>query len=188
MTLKETGVIIDKLGRLYMLQMKKLSKRDIAVMAETWAEQFKDTPLDTVLKAINLYANRGKAFLPGVPDIINEIIRMEEMADSSLFTKLSDTARLANEPEERLVLVDPGGYRWSEELQRKVHFQAECRYVKNYTQMEFSSLPMEIQIYAEDIDGLRAISKEILSDPVKARRRFMDALPYIRNEMKERTI
>jgi len=186
MTRKETGAIIDKLSRLYMLQMRRLSKSEIAIMVDTWADQFKDTPYATVNRAVDLYAQQGKAFLPGVPDIINEILRLEEVSDSKLYTKLIEAARMAAEPEERLIMVDPGGFRWSEEHQREIWVHAECKYVRNYTLIEFSSLPMEIQIYAEDIEGLKSLHKEILTDLVKARTRFLNALPYIRNEMEAR--
>ncbi len=186
MTRKETGAIIDKLSRLYLLQMKRLTKQDIAIMIDTWAENFRDTPYDTVARAVNLYAQQGKAFLPGVPDIINEILRLEETTDTSLYSKLVEAARMAVEPEERLIMVDPGGFRWSEEHQREIWVHAECKYVHNYTLIEFSSLPMEIQIYAEDIEGLRNLHKEIMTDYIKARTRFLNALPYIRNEMEAR--
>ena len=77
MTRNEAAAIIDRLGRLYMLQMRKMSREDKRSMIDVWADTFKDTSYDTVLKAVNLYANTGKAFLPNPPDIINEILRMD---------------------------------------------------------------------------------------------------------------
>ena len=40
-------------------------------------------------------------------------------------------------------------------------------------------------MYAEDIQGLRMLDREIQSDYLKARRRFLNALPYIRNKLQE---
>lgn len=183
MTKKETGAVIDRLNRLYLLQMKKLSKSDIAVMIETWADVFKDTPYQTVIRAINLYANSGKAFLPNPPDIINEIMQMDESKESGLFKVLCDAVKMVVQPEKRIVIDDLGGFRWNEELQREVYYHPECHYTTNYTQADFAALPMEVQIYAEDIQGLRMLDREIQSDYMKAKRRFINALPYIRNQL-----
>jgi len=185
MTKKEAGSIIDRLSRLYMLQMKKLTKHDIMLMVDTWADTFKDTPYQTVLDAVNIYANKGKSFLPGPPDIIAEILRLEERKEFKLYDKLTKAVDTAVNGVRRIVVVDPGGVRWSEAEQRYMYYHAECAWTTGYTASDFSNLPIEIQIYAEDIDGLRALKNEIDSDPVKARRRFIDALPYIRTKMKE---
>lgn len=183
MTKKETGTVIDRLNRLYLLQMKKLSKADITAMIETWADVFKDTPYQTVIRAVNLYANSGKAFLPNPPDIINEIMRMDEGSEGGLFRQLCDAVQMVTQPEKRIVIDDLGGYRWDEELQREVYYHPECHYTTTYTQADFSALPLEIQAYAEDIQGLRALDREIQSDYMRAKRRFIDALPYIRSRL-----
>ena len=186
MTWKETGAIIDRLSRLYMLQMKRLTREDISLMVDTWADVFKDVPYQTVLSAVNVYANRGKAFLPNPPDITAEILKMEERKDFTLYNELVYAAQAAVSGEKHIVEVDPGGYRWSEEHQRNVYYHAEYKWTTAYTAGDFSALPPIIQEYAEDIDGLRALDTEIKSDPIKARRRFMEALPYLRTKQAER--
>lgn len=185
MTRNEAAAIIDRLGRLYMLQMRKMSREDKRSMIDVWADTFKDTSYDIVLKAVNLYANTGKAFLPNPPDIINEILKMDEGDDSRLFARLVDAAKMVVQPEKHIVIDDLGGYRWSEEHQREVYFHPECHYTTNYTQSDFTALPIEIQMYAEDIQGLRMLDREIQSDYLKSRRRFLNALPYIRNKLQE---
>lgn len=183
MNRKETAAIMDRLSRLYMIQMKKLSREEKASMLETWAEQFKDDPYQTVLDAVNIYANKGKAFLPGPPDIVAEILRLEERKDYKLFDQLESAAKAATSGEPRIVVVDPGGCRWSEEHQRMVYFHPECRYTTSYTVANFATLPLIIQAYAEDIEGLKAIKKEIDSNRSYARKRFIDALPYLRKNL-----
>ena len=185
MTRKEAGAVIDRLSRLYMLQMKKLSRADITMMVDTWAEVFKDTPYQTVISAVNIYAGKGKAFMPGPPDIIAEILIMDERKDFKLFDELAEAVDTAVSGKKRIVEVDPGGYRWSEEHQREIYYHPEYKWTTAYTAGDFSALPMIIQEYAEDIEGLRALDNEIKSDPVKARRRFLNALPYIRNKLQE---
>lgn len=186
MTRKEAGAVIDRLSRLYMLQMKKLSREDIAMMVDTWADVFKDMPFQTVMSAVNIYAGKGKAFMPGPPDITAEILKMEERKDFTLYNELVQAAQTAVSGENHIVEVDPGGYRWSEEYQREVYYHPEYKWTTAYTAGDFSALPVIIQEYAEDIDGLRALNKEIQSDPIRARRRFLEALPYIRNRLEAR--
>lgn len=185
MTRKETGLIMDRLNRLYMLQMKRLTDADKKMMLDTWAETFSSTPYQTVLTAVGIYANKGKSFLPNPPDIIAEINRMEERKDMKIFDDLARAAKTAAGETERLVLVDPGGYWYDEKYGRVIQHHPELAWSKNYTAADFSQLPMIIQLYAEDIDGLRAIHNEIISDPVMARRRFMEAMPYLRARMQE---
>lgn len=185
MTRKETGLIMDRLNRLYMLQMKRLTNDDKHLMLNTWAEVFKDTPYQTVLTAVGVYANKGKAFLPGPPDIIAEILRLEEKEDYKIFDQLVNATNAAAGETKRVVIVDPGGLWYEEEYDRVVYHHPECVWSTNYTAADFSQLPVLIQMYAEDIDGLKALGKEIQSDPVKARRRFMDALPYLRAKIQE---
>jgi len=180
MTKRETQEVLNRVFRLYMTQARKLPPSDRDAMAQTWFEEFHDTDYPTVLKAVNMYANQGKPFMPNVPDIISEIIRMGEVADNDLFAQLVKAVQLVHEPEKRVVIDDLGGIRYSEEHQRMVYFPPECHWATNYTQADFAALPYEIQMYAEDIEGLRALKREIDSDYNRARRRFTDALPYIR--------
>jgi len=180
MNKKETAAIMDRLSRLYLIQMKKLTREEKTAMLETWADQFKNDSYQTVLDAVNIYASKGKSFLPGPPDIIAEILRLEERKDFHLFADLANAVKAATEGQRRIVIVDPGGYRWSEEHQREVYYHPECQYTTGYTAADFAELPIILQIYAEDVDGLRALKREIDSDYSRARRRFMDALPYLR--------
>jgi hypothetical protein len=77
--------------------------------------------------------------------------------------------------------VDPGGFRWSDEHQRKIYAHAETVVsTTSYTQYDFKQLPEEIQEYVEDIEGLKSIWREIASSREMARKRFQAALPDIK--------
>ena len=180
MTRKETGLIMDRLNRLYMLQMKKLTADEKRMMLDAWADTFKATPYQTVQTAVGIYANKGKSFMPNPPDIIAEILKMEERKDFGIFEELRKAAETAAGEHKRLVMTDPGGYWYDEKYGRVIHHHPEFEWTTNYTAADFSQLPTLIQMYAEDIDGLGKIHDEIQSSPVMARRRFMDALPYLR--------
>lgn len=183
MTRDETKRILERVCKLYITQAKRLTPYERQGMIETWSAEFANDSYEDVNRAVSQYAKRGKPFMPNVPDIIQELIAMEDTEDNRLFIRLAKAADMAANPTEHIVVDDVGGYRWSEEHQRKIYFHAETHVTTDYTQSDFCELPMELQEYAEDIDGLRAIHAEIESNRILARMRFVDRLPDIRRRL-----
>lgn len=182
-TKEDAKIIVYRICKLYFTQAKRMSIKDKADMLETWADVFKNESFEDVNRAISQYAKSGKPFMPNPPDIIQELIAMEDTVDNRLFIRLEHAADMAANPIDHIVVDDFGGYRWSEEHNRKVYFHPEAHVTMDYTQDDFSELPMELQEYAEDIDGLRAIHAEIVSNRILARMRFVDRLPEIRRRL-----
>ena len=195
MTRDDTIRILDKICRLYITQARKMDSEEKAAMLETWEETFRSDSYDEVEAAVNSYVRKGKAFMPLPGDIIGELNTEVKKASSGkpytetdrLFAKLVNAADMLANNKERISMLDPGGIRWDEELQRKVYRHAETVLsTRAYTQYDFASLPREIQEYVEDIEGLRRIWSEIASSRELARRRFEQALPQIRADLEER--
>lgn len=181
MTKSDAGVVIRKIRNLYISQMSKYTDWQLEAMVETWRDTFKDHTLDEVLRAVNVYANRGRPFAPNPPDIINELIQLEEFGDNKLFNRLREAARIAAEGEEHIVIDDFGGLVRDEDSPSGYrHIVAEAHVSRAYTQADFANLPRIIQEYAEDVPGLVGIHNEIESNPAMARRRFADRVPYIK--------
>lgn len=181
MTKSEAGIVIRKIRNLYISQMSKYDKWQLEAMIETWRETFKDNTLDEVLRAVNVYANRGKPFAPNPPDIINELIQLEDFGDNKLFNRLREAARICAEGEEHIVLDDLGGIVRDEDSPTGYRtIVAQAHISRAYTQADFANLPRIIQEYAEDVNGLLAIYHEIESNPAMARRRFSERVPYIK--------
>jgi len=196
MTRDDTIRILDKICRLYITQARKMDSDEKLAMLKTWEETFRSDSYDEVEAAVNSYVRKGKAFMPLPGDIINELNTTVKKSVSGkpytevdgLFTKLVNTADMLANNKERISMLDPGGIRWDEELQRKVYRHAETVLSKTaYTQYDFAALPREIQEYVEDIEGLRDIWHEIASSRELARRRFELALPQIRAELEARS-
>ena len=183
MTREETKYIINRVLKLYMNQSRNLSQREKAIMVDTWAEEFENSSYEDVNKAVSQYAKIGKPFMPNVPDIIQELISMEDTEDNGLFKRLAKAADMAANPTEHIVIDDIGGFRWSDEHKRKIYFHAETHVTTDFTQGDFAVLPDEIQEYADDIAGLIAIHHEIESNRILARMRFVDRLPDIRRQL-----
>ena len=194
MTRQDTIRIIEKICRLYITQAKKMSGSEKIVMVDTWHETFRSDSYDQVERAVNNYVKSGNAFMPLPGDIIRELTALDKTQGGrtytevdKLFKKLVDTADMLANDKERISITDPGGFRWSEEHQRKVYYHAETVLsTKSYTQYDFKQLPAEIQEYVEDIEGLKSIWPEIESSRELARRRFEQALPEIKAELKRR--
>lgn len=181
MTRQEAGVVINKVRSLYITQIGKYAKWELDAMINTWADTFKDHSLDDVLRAVNLYANRGKPFAPNPPDIINELIQLEDFGDNGLFNALRNASRIAAEGDEHIVLDDLGGIYRDETSPTGFRVRpSEAHVSRAYTQADFAALPRIIQEYAEDIPGLLSIYHEIESNPAMARKRFAEAVPYIK--------
>lgn len=184
MTRNEAAIVIQKIRRLYVTQMGKYSRAELESMIDTWAETFSDESLDNVLRAVNVYARSGKPFAPNAPDIMNELIHLEEYGESKLFNSLRRAAQIAAEGEEHIVIDDPGGVVKDETSPTGWRYVvAEAHVSRTYTQADFANLPRIIQEYAEDIEGLVSLHNEIQSNVILARRRFLEAVPYIEAKM-----
>ena len=194
MTRDDTKRILDKVCRLYITQAKKMTADEMRMMLDSWHETFRSDSYDSVDRAVGNYVKKGNAFMPLVGDIIREMSATAGAKSGGTFTetdklfgklvKIADT--LANN-KERISITDPGGFRWDDELQRKVYRHAETIVsTTSFTQYDFKQLPDEIQEYVEDIEGLRAIWPEIESSREMARKRFQDALPEIKARVEER--
>lgn len=194
MTRKDTKRILDKVCRLYITQAKKLSPAELSSMLDSWDETFRSDSYDQVERAVDNYVKRGNAFIPLPGDIIKELTALSTKQGGRNYTQtdklfgilVSAADTLAN-GKERTAIKDPGGFKWNDELQRKVYYHAETIVsTSSYTQYDFKQLPREIQEYVEDIEGLRSIWHEIASSREMARRRFELALPEIKAELARR--
>lgn len=188
MTREETKLILNRIFKLYITQSRRFSGNEKRGMLDTWAEEFRNETYEDVNKAVSLYSKSGKPFMPNVPDIQQALISMEDSEGNRLFNKLVRAAEMAANPTEHIVVDDLGGFRWNEELQRKVLYPAEAHVTTDYTQADFSGLPQELQEYAVDIDGLTHLWKEIESNRFYARERFLDRLPEIRRQLNEKAM
>lgn len=188
MTRDETKLILNRIFKLYITQSRRFTGNEKRDMLNTWAEEFKNESYEDVNKAVSLYSKSGKPFMPNVPDIQQALINMEDTEGNRLFNRLARAAEMAANPIEHIVIDDLGGIRWNEELQRNVYYHAETHVTTDYTQEDFSDLPQEIQEYAQDIDGLQHLWKEIESNRFYARQRFLDRLPDIRRRLDEKAV
>ena len=190
MTRDDTKRILDKICRLYITQAKKMSTEEMVMMLDSWEETFRSDSYDDIERAVNAYVRKGNAFIPLPGDIIKELTAIVRTTGSSgksytetdvLFGKLVNIADVLANNKERISITDPGGFRWSDEHQRKIYMHAETVLSTTaYTQYDFKQLPEEIQEYVEDIEGLKAIWPEIASSREMARKRFRAALPDIK--------
>ena len=194
MTRQDTIKIIEKVCRLYITQAKKMSDDEKLAMVDIWEETFRSDSYDDVERAVSQYVRKGNAFIPLPGDIIKELTAVTKVSAGKVYTevdklfkRLVDTADTLANDKERISVVDPGGFRWDEELQRKVYYHPETVIsTRSFTQYDFANLPREIQEYVEDIEGLRAIWPEIESSREMARRRFEMQLPEIKAELARR--
>ena len=190
MTRDDTKRILDKICRLYITQAKKMTTDEMVMMLDSWEETFRSDSYDDIERAVNAYVRKGNAFIPLPGDIIKELTAIVRTTGSSgksytetdvLFGKLVNIADVLANNKERISITDPGGFRWSDEHQRKIYMHAETVLSTTaYTQYDFKQLPEEIQEYVEDIEGLKAIWPEIASSREMARKRFQAALPEIK--------
>lgn len=194
MTRDDTKRILDKVCRLYITQAKKMTPDEMRMMLDSWHETFRSDSYDSVDRAVGNYVKKGNAFMPLVGDIIREMSAAAGAKSGGTFTetdklfgKLVRIADTVANNKERISTTDPGGFRWDDELQRKVYRHAETIVsTTSFTQYDFKQLPEEIQEYVEDIEGLKAIWPEIQSSREMARRRFEMQLPEIKAELARR--
>ena len=194
MTRQDTIRIIEKVCRLYITQAKKMSDSEKIAMVDSWQETFRSDSYDDVDRAVSQYVRKGNAFIPLPGDIIKELTAVTKASGNKpytetdkLFVKLVRIADILANDKERTSIVDPGGFRWNEELQRKVYYHPDTIVsTSSFTQYDFKQLPREIQEYVEDIEGLKAIWPEIESSREMARRRFEMQLPEIKAELARR--
>lgn len=195
MTREDTKKILDKVCRLYITQAKKMSNEELLMMVDSWEETFRSDSYDDVERAVNAYVRKGNAFIPLPGDIIRELTVITNNAPGgktyteadALFGKLVNIADVLANNKERISITDPGGFRWSDEYQRKIYVHPETIVsTTSFTQYDFKQLPEELQEYVEDIEGLRAIWSEIESSREMARRRFQMALPEIKARLENK--
>lgn len=194
MTRQDTIRIIEKVCRLYITQAKKMSDSEKIAMVDSWQETFRSDSYDDVDRAVSQYVRKGNAFIPLPGDIIRELTAVTKASGNKpytetdvLFGKLVKIADILANNKERTSIVDPGGFRWDEELQRKVYYHPDTIVsTSSFTQYDFKQLPREIQEYVEDIEGLKAIWPEIESSREMARKRFEMQLPEIKAELARR--
>lgn len=196
MTREETTRILERVCRLYVTQARKLTREQKAVMINTWADELRHDSYTDVDRAVNSYMKRGKPFMPDVVDIVNILSssgsgtqsRKSGAESDRLFDHMVEIADSLANKGERQSIIDPGGYRWSEEHQRNVYYHPEIIVSRtSFTQYDFAQLPIEIREYVEDVEGLRNIWREVQSNRDLARRRFEAALPEIRAEIARRS-
>jgi len=195
MTREDTIKILEKVFRLYITQARRMDAGERTSMVDTWEETFRSDSYDDVERAVNAYVRKGNAFIPLPGDIIKELGAIVRTTGSSkayteidkLFATLVNVADMLANDKERISIVDPGGFRWSDEYQRKIYCHAETVVsTTSYTQYDFKQLPDEIQEYVEDIEGLRSIWPEIASSREMARKRFQAALPEIKERIENK--
>ena len=193
MTRDETKKLLERVCRLYITQARKLTTSQRMVMVDTWAEVFADDDYSAIDRAVSSYMRQGRPFMPEPADIMNILNSSAKPREAApdeatkLFDMMASVSETLATHRRRTSIVDPGGPRWDAERGRYVVCHAEL-IVSNtsYTQYDFAQLPEEIQIYAEDIDGLRGLWREIQSNRGMAWRRFEAALPQIRADIEER--
>ena len=183
MTSKEVKDTIKYLRSLYEESFQGMSAEDWWEMLSTWQRGVGSESFKNVKAAINSYANKNKTKPPTLEDIYKELMNIDEDKYRGLFRTLCRQASLAVNPEEHITILDLGGFRWSEEHQRKVYYHAETRMGTTYLPQDFTSMPKELQVYAEDLDGLKAIYREAESNKELAYKRFKSRYPGIREEL-----
>lgn len=195
MTRDDTKRILDKVCRLYITQAKKMTSDEMVIMLDSWEETFRSDSYDDVERAVSAYVRKGNAFIPLPGDIIRELSAATRTSGGGkayteadkLFGKLVNIVDILANNKERTSITDPGGFRWSDEHQKKIYAHAETIVsTTSFTQYDFKQLPREIQEYVEDIEGLKALWPEIQSSREMARKRFEMALPDIKAELAQR--
>lgn len=195
MTRDDTKKILEKVLRLYITQAKRLTQNEIAMMVDSWEETFRSDSYDDVERAVSAYVRKGNAFIPLPGDIIRELSAVTRTGGGGkaytetdrLFGRLVNIVDILANNKERTSITDPGGFRWSDEHQKKIYAHAETIVsTTSFTQYDFKQLPREIQEYVEDIEGLKALWPEIQSSREMARKRFEMALPDIKAELAQR--
>lgn len=190
MTREEAKNIVTVIFKAYRSQAQRMTDDAKRTYLDEMANMFATTAYKDVDEAVRGYMRKGLPIMPNASDIANglsSVERKDTTGDEMLFNKMVRVASVIANNEERISVVDPGGFRWDEEYQRNVYHHAETVITTTrYTQYDFAQLPDEIQMYAEDIDGLRGIHREIVSNITMARKRFVQALPGIRAEIKSK--
>lgn len=192
MTREDTRRILEKVFRLYITQAKRISAEERAAMIDSWEETFASDSFDDVSRAVNEYARSGKPWMPNASDIINVLaaddgIPKQHFSEADrLFNRMAALAEVLANRRAHQTIIDPGGFRWDPELKRNVYHHPEVLISETtYTQYDFMQLPLEIQEYVEDIDGLRHMWPEIQSSREMARQRFKQELPEIKAKLEE---
>lgn len=188
MTREETKNIVTVIFKAYRSQAQKMTDDAKRSYLDEMSQMFATTAYKDVDDAVRVYMRKGLSYMPTPAAIANELSvveRKDTTEDDKLFNKMMKVADMIVNNKERISITDPGGFRWNDEYQRKVYHHAETIITTTkFTQYDFANLPEEIQLYVEDIEGLRNIHKEIANNIAMARKRFTQALSEIRKEIK----
>ena len=190
MNREETKNIVATIFKAYRSQAQRMSDDAKRAYLDEMSQMFASTAYKDVDEEVRVYMRKGMPNMPNPADIANGLSvveRKDTTEDDMLFNKMMRVADMISNNKERISIIDPGGFRWSDEEQRKVYYHAETVITTTkYTQYDFAQLPEEIQLYAEDIDGLRGMHREIANNITMARKRFVQSLPDIRVEIKSK--
>ena len=185
MTKQETMTIIDRIRKLYISQSRQFTNSDWQSMIETWHDMFRNDTYEDINKALSSYANKGKQFMPSAPDIIKELNDLDDPETRKLFDRLCKECEKLTAGLQHVVIDDLGGMKRDPESPTGWRYVvAEAHVTSNYTQTDFAAMPLELQMFAEDIEGLRALDREIKSNDRFAYMRFKDRISTIRRELK----
>lgn len=179
MTREEAKRIISRVRNLYISQSRQFTDLDWQAMIDTWHEELKADTYEDISRALSAYVNKGKQFIPTVADIINELMNLEDPRHRKLFNRLKRECEILTEGIEHVVVDDYGGIVKDPDSPTGYRYVvAEAHMTDKYTQMDFANMPRELQIYAEDIEGLKALQREIASSERFAFKRFVDHMTH----------
>lgn len=183
MTRDEAKRIIVRVRNLYISQSRQFTDLDWQAMIDTWHEELKADTYEDVNRALSAYVNKGKQFIPTVADIINELMNLIDPRYKGLFTRLKRECEIMAEGIEHAVIDDYGGIIKDSESPTGYRFVvAEAHMTDKYTQMDFANMPIELQVYAEDLRGLSSLQREIASSERFAFKRFVDHMTHYDKE------
>lgn len=177
---KDLKDIIKYLRSLYGDSFQGLSSDDWWEVLKKWEKGIGRESYKSVKAAINSHRNKGRKEPPTLMDIYKELMNIDEDKYREMFDSLVRQARLATNPEKHITILDIGGLKWSDEYGRMIYYHPEAKEGVEYLPQDFTSMPKELQVYAEDINGLKAIHREIESNKDLAYKRFKARIPEIK--------
>lgn len=150
-TIKETLTILKVT---YPNALKDIDKQTALLMIQVWTNDFKDTPKELFLKAINNIRNKNK-FFPSVADIKEEIAKM----------KVVGIPEAEEEWQEVLKTVSRyGSYRQEEAMQSLKPYTAKIAGYIGYTRICMSTPEEQVWNKKEFISEYDALKDKIVVD------------------------
>ena len=183
MVQKDLKDTIKYLRSLYEDSFRGMSPDAWWEMLHKWEKGIGKESYKSVRAAINSHHGKGKTEPPTLFDIYRELMNIDEDKYREMFNTLCRQASLAVNPEKHITILDLGGFRWSDEYGRKVYFHPEAKEGTEYLPQDFTSMPKELQMYAKDVFGLKAIYREVESGKEYAYKRFKERIPGIKEEL-----